>query len=183
MQSGDLLHRIPDARREEFSRLAHSVNNMAGEFNIHRLLEAEARQHLEQLVQARTNKLELAVEKLEKLDLKRLQLFADISHELRTPTTAIRGEAEITLRGRDKPLEEYKVALTHIVSASQQLGLVIDDLLLMARSDIDMLALERVNLDVNLPLREAVLQVQVQVLANAKSIHIDTALVLEVVVL
>ena len=73
------------------------------------------------------------------------------------------------------------MALTHIVSASQQLGLVIDDLLLMARSDIDMLALERVNLDVNLPLREAVLQVQV--LANAKSIHIDTALVLELVVL
>ena len=176
LQSGDLLHRIPDARREEFSRLAHSVNNMAGEFHIHRLFEAEARQHLEQLVQARTNELELAVEKLEKLDLKRRQLFADISHELRTPTTAIRGEAEITLRGRDKPLEEYKVALTHIVSASQQLGLVIDDLLLMARSDIDMLALERVNLDVNLPLREAVLQVQVQVLDNAKSIYIDTAL-------
>ena len=61
LQSGDLLHRIPDARREEFPRLAHRVNNMAGEFHIHRLLEAEARQHLEQLVQARTNELELAV--------------------------------------------------------------------------------------------------------------------------
>ena len=181
LQSGDLLHRIPDARRDEFSRLAHSVNNMAGELHSHRLREAEARQQLEQLVQARTNELELAVEKLEKLDLRRRQLFADISHELRTPTTAIRGEAEITLRGRDKPLDEYKVALTRIVSASQQLGLVIDDLLTMARSDIDMLALERVNLDVNLPLTEAVSHVQM--LGNAKSIQIDTMLTSEVVVL
>ena len=181
LQSGDLLHRIPDARRDEFSRLAHSVNNMAGELYSHRLREAQARQQLEQLVQARTNELELAVEKLEKLDLRRRQLFADISHELRTPTTAIRGEAEITLRGRDKPLEEYKVALTRIVSASQQLGLVIDDLLTMARSDIDMLALERVNLDVNLPLTEAISHVQM--LANAKTIQIDTLLTSEVVVL
>ena len=181
LQSGNLLHRIPDARRDEFSRLAHSVNNMAGELHSHRLREAEARQQLEQLVQARTNELELAVEKLEKLDLRRRQLFADISHELRTPTTAIRGEAEITLRGRDKPLDEYKVALTRIVSASQQLGLVIDDLLTMARSDIDMLALERVNLDVNLPLTEAVSHVQM--LGNAKSIQIDTMLTSEAVVL
>ena len=154
---------------------------MAGELHIHRLREADARQQLEQLVQARTNELELAVEKLEKLDLRRRQLFADISHELRTPTTAIRGEAEITLRGRDKPLEEYKVALRHIVSASQQLGLVIDDLLTMARSDIDMLALKRVNLDVNLPLREAISQVQM--LANAKIIQFDTTLTLDVVLL
>ena len=181
LQSGDLLHRIPDARRDEFSRLANSVNNMASELYSHRLREAEARQQLEQLVQARTNELELAIEKLEKLDLRRRQLFADISHELRTPTTAIRGEAEITLRGCDKPLEEYKEALTRIVSASQQLGLVIDDLLTMARSDIDMLALERVNLDVNLPLTEAVSHVQM--LGNAKSIQINTMLTSEAIVL
>ncbi len=181
LQRGDLLHHIPDTRRDEFSHLAHSVNNMAGELHSHRLREAEARQHLELLVQERTNELELAVEKLEKLDLRRRQLFADISHELRTPTTAIRGEAEITLRGRDKPLGEYKVALTRIVSASQQLGLVIDDLLTMARSDIDMLALERVNLNVNIPLTEAI--THVQMLSNAKSIEIDTQLTLDAVVL
>ena len=153
LQSGNLLHRIPDSRHDEFSRLAQSVNKMAGELYLHRAREAEARQQLEFLVQERTNELELAVEKLEKLDLRRRQLFADISHELRTPTTAIRGEAEITLRGRDKPIDEYKIALGRIVSAAQQLGLVIDDLLTMARSDIDMLAIERANLEVNLPLR------------------------------
>lgn len=82
LQSANLLHRIPDARRDEFSRLAHSVNNMAGELHSHRLREAQARQQFEQLVQARTNELELAVEKLEKLDLRRRQLFADIAMSL-----------------------------------------------------------------------------------------------------
>lgn len=173
LQSGNLLHRIPDSRHLEFSRLAHSVNTMAGELYLHRVREAEAREHLQLLVLERTNELELAVTKLEKLDLRRRQLFADISHELRTPTTAIRGEAEITLRGSDKPLEEYKTALTRIVSAAQQLGLVIDDLLTMARSDIDMLTLERVALDVNGPLREAI--AHVEMLASSRHVRIVMA--------
>ncbi len=181
LQSGNLLHRIPDSRHDEFSRLAQSVNNMAGELYLHRAREAEARQQLEFLVQERTNELELAVEKLEKLDLRRRQLFADISHELRTPTTAIRGEAEITLRGCDKPINEYKIALAKIVSAAQQLGLVIDDLLTMARSDIDMLALERVKLEVNLPLREAI--AHVEMLSKVRHINIKCNLTTEANVL
>lgn len=170
LQSGNLLHRIPDSRHLEFSRLAHSVNTMAGELYLHRVREAEARQHLEFQVQERTNELELAVTKLEKLDLRRRQLFADISHELRTPTTAIRGEAEVTLRGSNKPIEEYKIALTRIVSAAQQLGLVIDDLLTMARSDIDMLTLERALLEVSRPLREAI--AHVEMLGTSRQVRI-----------
>ena len=181
LQSGNLLHRIPDSRHDEFSRLARSVNNMAGELSLHRIREAEARQQLEFLVQERTNELELAVDKLEKLDLRRRQLFADISHELRTPTTAIRGEAEITLRGSDKPIDEYKIALGRIVSAAQQLGLVIDDLLTMARSEIDMLAIEHVILDVNLPLREAI--AHVEMLSKVRHISIECNLTTEANVL
>ena len=181
LQSGNLLHRIPDSSHGEFSRLAQSVNNMAGELHLHRLREAEARQHLEFLVQERTNELEQAVEKLEKLDLRRRQLFADISHELRTPTTAIRGEAEITLRGCNKPIDEYKIALARIVSAAQQLGLVIDDLLTMARSDIDVLALEHVILEVNLPLREAI--AHVEMLSSFRHINIECNLTIQANVL
>ena len=171
LQSGDLLHRIPSSKYDEFSRLAHSVNQMAAELYLHRENEVKARQKLEFLVLERTSELELAVDKLEKLDLRRRQLFADISHELRTPTTAIRGEAEITLRGRDKPLDEYKTALVRIVNSAQQLGLVIDDLLTMARTDIDMLALERAKLAVNLPLNEAL--DYSQALCNRRSIQLE----------
>jgi two-component system, OmpR family, sensor kinase len=59
-------------------------------------------------VAARTAELQQALEALQQADARRRQLFADISHELRTPTTAIRGEAEITLRGADRPADDYK---------------------------------------------------------------------------
>ncbi len=160
LQRGELGHRIPDAGSDEFAVVARSVNAMAAELAVHRETEAQARHRLEELVHARTAELQSALEVLQQVDSRRRQLFADISHELRTPTTAIRGEAEITLRGRDKPTEDYKAALQRIVDISRQLTLVIDDLLTMARSDIDALSLNRRAIDLSGPLAEALAQAQ-----------------------
>ncbi|THJ24541.1 MAG: PAS domain S-box protein [Nitrospira sp. CG24E] len=76
-----------------------------------------------------------AHQKLKLLDRLRSQFFADISHELRTPLTVIRGEAEVTLRGKDKPLTEYKTALGRIVILTNQLNKLVSDLLFLARSE------------------------------------------------
>ncbi|EJL77889.1 signal transduction histidine kinase [Polaromonas sp. CF318] len=160
LQRGDLQHRIPTHRHDEFSRFAQRVNAMASEIAQHRERETQARQRLEDLVQARTAELEEALHTLQQLEARRRQLFADVSHELRTPTTAIRGEADIALRGQDKPAAYYQGAMQRIVGAAQQLGGVIDDLLTMARSDIDALTLHRTPLDVAEPLQEAVEQAQ-----------------------
>lgn len=170
LQQGNLHHRIPAKRHDEFAQIAHSVNLMAAELGQHRQRETDARQQLEALVNARTTELQQALATLQQVDLRRRQLFADISHELRTPTTAIRGEAEISLRGADKPAEHYKDALQRIVQTSVQLGLVIEDLLSMARSDIDTLVLERRVLAVEQPLREAIAQIKPS--ARLKSVHI-----------
>lgn len=147
LQQGQLSHRIPLDGNDEFSAVARSMNAMASELDLHRGREAQQRQRLEDEVAGRTAELRRALEALQQADVRRRQLFADISHELRTPTTAIRGEAEVTLRGVDRPAAEYRAALTRIVETSRQLGNVIDDLLLMARSDLDRLALERRPLD------------------------------------
>lgn len=171
LQRGDLQHRIPDHRRDEFARFAARVNAMTGELAQHRQREAEARQRLEELVQVRTVELQQALHTLQQVDARRRQLFADISHELRTPTTAIRGEAEIALRGREKPVDEYKASLLRIVDAAKHLGIVIDDLLLMARSDIDALALSRAPLDVAEPLRDAI--EQAQALGRERSVRVE----------
>lgn len=160
LQRGDLQHRIPDHRHDEFSRFAQRVNVMADEIAHHREREVQVRHQLEEQVQERTVELEEALQTLQDLEARRRQLFADVSHELRTPTTAIRGEAEIALRGREKPAHYYQSALQRIVAAAQQLGAVIDDLLTMARSDIDTLALHRTPVEVNAPLQEAVEQAQ-----------------------
>lgn len=158
LQRGDLRHRIPAEGIDEFAEVARGVNAMAAELSEHREREALARHRLEELVHARTAELQGALEALQQVDARRRRLLADVSHELRTPTTAIRGEAEITLRGRDRSADEYKAALARIVEASRQLGLVIDDLLAVARSDIDALALERRPIDLAAPLAQALAQ-------------------------
>lgn len=171
LQRGDLTHRIAEDSDGEFSAVAHSMNSMAAELLQHRQNEARARQQLEELVHARTHELQAAIETLQRLDARRRRLFADISHELRTPTTAIRGEAEIALRGQDKPAEDYKASLRRIVSTSGELALVIDDLLTMARSDIDALSLNRVPIDLRQPLQEAI--AQADVLARERQVQLE----------
>ncbi len=172
LQRGDLAHRIPDRGKDEFSAVARSVNAMAAELAEHRAAEQQTRARLEEQVQTRTAELEGALQTLRDVDSRRRQLFADISHELRTPTTAIRGEAEITLRGQAKPPAEYQAALRRIVEASGQLGLVINDLLTMARSDIDALALQRRAIDLAPVLTEAL--EQAQALAHERQIRLHT---------
>lgn len=158
LQEGRLGHRIPLQGRDEFAEVAASVNALAAELEQHRERESAQRHQLEDLVDARTRELADALTSLREADARRRRLFADISHELRTPTTVIRGEAEISLRGVDKPATEYREALSRIVDTSKQLGFVIDDLLNMARSDIDSLSLQREAIDMDELAAEALKQ-------------------------
>ena len=155
-----MQHRIPLDGVDEFSAVARSMNTLAAELEVHRTREAQERQQLEEQVATRTAELREALDALRDADARRRQLLADISHELRTPTTAIRGEAEITLRGADRPAGEYKAALGRIVDTAGQLAGVINDLLAMARSDIDSLSLVKRPLDLAEPVRDAVMQAQ-----------------------
>ncbi len=149
LQAGHLGHRIPLVGQDEFAEVARSVNALAAELEEHRERESAQRQQLEDLVASRTAELADALASLRQVDAQRRRLFADISHELRTPTTVIRGEAEITLRGVDKPAAEYRDALSRIVATARQLGAVIDDLLAMARSDIESVSLVREQVDMD----------------------------------
>ncbi|WP_296578268.1 ATP-binding protein [Phreatobacter sp.] len=147
LRAGRLSHRIGLSGSDEFAAVARSMDAMAAELAERRRIETEARQALEEQVAARTDELTSALVAQREAEVRRRQLFADISHELRTPTTAIRGEAQIALRGDPKPADEYRGSLRRIEDASRQLGLAIDDLLTMARSDIDALSLRRVPVD------------------------------------
>lgn len=155
LQQGQLQHRIDLPGRDEFANVAHSMNAMAEELESHRLREQQQRQLLEATVRERTADLHQANESLRRTDVRRRQLLADISHELRTPTTAIRGEAEVTLRGADRPAAEYREALGRIVDTSRQLAAVIDDLLAMARTDMETLSLARKPVSIKRPLLDA----------------------------
>ncbi len=77
--------------------MAENFNAMAAELQQRRSDAEAARHKLEEAVDARTAELQTAHVTLQNIDQRRRQLFADLSHELRTPATAIRGEAEIAL--------------------------------------------------------------------------------------
>ena len=171
LRQGQLQHRVPLNDQDEFSDVARSMNAMAAELEKHQQQETKHRQRLESEVRERTSALHEANQSLQQTDTRRRQLLADISHELRTPTTAIRGEAEITLRGGERPTAQYREALQRIVATSRQLGSVIDDLLAMARSDMETLSMVPKRVDLSEPLADAL--AQALALAGERHIQID----------
>jgi heavy metal sensor kinase len=62
------------------------------------------------------------------------QFTADASHELRTPISLMRTNAEITLR-KARPESEYRAALSEILGESEKVSVLIDQLLDLARAD------------------------------------------------
>jgi two-component system OmpR family sensor kinase len=63
------------------------------------------------------------------------QFVADASHELRTPLTSMRGYAELLRRNREMNPEELEASLNRIEAEARRMGVLIDDLLLLARLD------------------------------------------------
>ena len=74
------------------------------------------------------------------------EFAADASHELRTPLTVIRSSVEHLRRNRDRPVAEVGDALVDIDAEVHHLTTLVDDLLLLARSDSGAVTLERVPL-------------------------------------
>jgi heavy metal sensor kinase len=63
------------------------------------------------------------------------QFMADASHELRTPVSILRGEADIALQADDRAPAEYREALGVIGDEARRLSRIVDDLFLLARAD------------------------------------------------
>ncbi len=63
------------------------------------------------------------------------ELTADASHELRTPISLIRTEAEMALR-RTRTESDYRDALSHIHGESERTTHLIESLLVLARADV-----------------------------------------------
>jgi two-component system, OmpR family, sensor kinase len=104
---------------------------------------------------------------LERLDLafrNQRRLTADVSHELRSPLTALRGEIEVALRAERTP-RDYQRVLHSALEEIDRLTVLSEDLLLITRAEAGLLTLRRATTDVNLlvedclePLRERALE-------------------------
>jgi signal transduction histidine kinase len=76
----------------------------------------------------------------------------DAAHQLRTPLTAIVGQADVALR-RDRPADEYRQALASVRGQAGNLSRIVDALLFLARVDADAgpPSAERIDLSVWMP--------------------------------
>ena len=107
---------------------------------------------------------------LERLEaaFKRISQFtADASHELRTPVALMRTTAELSLR-KSRPEAEYREALTQILNELETTSALIEKLMLLARSDSGVEALQFDPIDLIQNFREACRQGRT--LAEAKQI-------------
>jgi heavy metal sensor kinase len=72
--------------------------------------------------------------RIEDAFLRVTQFTADASHELRTPISLIRTEAEIALR-KPRGNQEYREALRHILLETERTSSLVEELLSLARAD------------------------------------------------
>ena len=115
---GDLSVRVPPSDpRTEVGSLATSFNVMVDRFES----AYSAQQRSE--VEARASE-------------GRMRRFvADASHELRTPLTSIRGFAELFRQGAARDPDQLAQVLRRIEDEASRMGLLVEDLLLLARLD------------------------------------------------
>ncbi len=74
------------------------------------------------------------LDRIEKAFLRVTRFTADASHELRTPVSLIRTEAELALR-RSRGEAEYKESMRHILLEAERTTTLIEQLLALARAD------------------------------------------------
>jgi signal transduction histidine kinase len=74
------------------------------------------------------------------------QFAADASHELRTPLAVIRTTAELALR-RERSTDAYRAGLHEVVAEAERMTRLIEDLLLLTRSDAGAVEMPKAAMD------------------------------------
>jgi len=78
-------------------------------------------------------RIEISFEKEQNIKEKMRRFVSDASHELRTPLTSIHGFVEVLLRGAAKNEEQLDLALNSILTESERLTKLVNDLLVLTR--------------------------------------------------
>ncbi|RBP65522.1 two-component system OmpR family sensor kinase [Brevibacterium sanguinis] len=109
--AGDLSQRVPSfPRNTELGRLSAALNTMLG--RIEDSFDGQTRSE------------------------KRIRQFvSDASHELRTPLVTIRGYAELYRQGAITRPEDVAQAMERMESEAKRMGVLVDDLVVLARLD------------------------------------------------
>ncbi|MGD1053886.1 MAG: HAMP domain-containing sensor histidine kinase [Candidatus Dormibacteria bacterium] len=103
------------------------------------------------------------------------QFLSDASHELRTPLTSMRGYAELVRRNRGMDAAELELALRRIEDEARRMGVLVDDLMLLARLDQGR-PLERAPVDLEALVADACADARVGDPARTITAHLEAPL-------
>jgi two-component system OmpR family sensor kinase len=95
------------------------------------------------------------LERIEAAFKNQRRLTADVSHELRSPLTVLRGEIEVALRS-ERSSRDYQRVLHSALEEIDRLTVLSDDLLLITRADAGLVAAHPAPTDVNAIIRREV---------------------------
>lgn len=97
------------------------------------------------------------------------QFSIDVSHELKTPLTILKGETEVTLR-KDRENEDYRKLLKSHLEEVDRMTRIIDDLLLLSKADSEEI---RLNIE-DIALRDLVMDIcmDMKIFADNKGIEL-----------
>lgn len=103
-----------------------------GAANLHeRLPVANRRDELGKLAQVFNDLLARLNESFEQ----QRRFMADASHELRTPVSIVRGEAEVSLSQTERSTDDYRESLAIVHDEGRRLTRIVEDLFTLARAD------------------------------------------------
>ncbi|MGC5021586.1 sensor histidine kinase [Micromonospora sp. DT47] len=142
--SGDLTRRVPDPEEgqpcatSELGRLSRALNAMLAQieaaFTARAASETAARS-AESSARDAAYAAQASEARARRSEERMRQFVADASHELRTPLTTIRGFAELYRQGAARAPEQIAALLRRIEDEAARMGLLVEDLLLLARLD------------------------------------------------
>jgi two-component system, OmpR family, sensor kinase len=119
-------------------RMGHTAGAIAGGDLSHRVESVDPRSEVGRLgiaLNAMLDRLEGAFRQREASEDRLRRFLADASHELRTPLASIRGYAELFRMGAARSPEEVEKAMRRIEDEAARMGVLVEDLLTLARLD------------------------------------------------
>ena len=104
-------------------------------------------------------------EELEKLEDMRKDFIANISHDLRSPLTSIRGFVHAILDGTI-PTENYDKYLKIVLEETERLSKLTEDILLLSKMENNIIRLELVDFDIHQQIRKSLLQFEHNIISK-----------------
>ena len=119
-------------------RIGHTAGRIAGGDLSHRVEATDERTEVGRVgvaLNRMLDRLEQAFSERQASEDRLRQFIADASHELRTPLASIRGYAELHRMGAARSDEDVEKAMRRIEDEAARMGVLVEDLLTLARLD------------------------------------------------